>query len=174
MVWWRTFLIVCVVSFFLWIFDQNIPFAGKKNITYNPNKLHGAVSELYPLARVLNPSQESQNEGRTIIEDPIYFDVRTRVAYRGAHLKLSYQNTSSHSVSLGMRIHGSEAKNILAQKITRDRDGVWETVEADFDLSVVPLLQNKYTFLISIPGLEYEGLQKETILAHRINITLWQ
>ncbi len=169
---WRIFLIACVIGFFLWIFDENIPFAGIKIITYNFRELNGAVSELYPRARTLAVAQELQNDGKTVIEDPVYFDVHTRIAYERARVKMWYKNRSAREVSLGLRIPGIEWKNIVANSPQRSRDGEWETIEAEFDLSGIPLLQNKYTFLISIPGLQYDNTEKEKVIAAHTLITL--
>ncbi len=169
---WRIFLTALVIGFFLWVFNQNIPLAGTKIITYNFRELNGAVSELYPRVRTIDPSQEPQKEGRTIIEDPVYFDVRTRVAYEKALVRMWYKNRSGREVSLGLRIPGTDWKNVVASSPQKSREGEWEIIEAEFDLSGIPLVQNKYTFLISIPGLQYDSRQKETVIAWRADITL--
>ncbi|MBI4272649.1 hypothetical protein HY621_02250 [Candidatus Uhrbacteria bacterium] len=169
---WRISLVALVIGFFLWVFDQNIPFAGTKEITYNFRELNGVVSELYPRARAVNPSEETEKEGRTIIEDPVYFDVRTRVAYEKARVVVWHKNGSGREVSLGVRIPGTEWKNIVSDSPRRSHDGDWEILEEEFDLSEIPLTQNKYTFLISIPGLEYDSAKNETVIAARTYITL--
>ncbi len=166
-------LILCVVGFFVWIFDQNVPVAGTKLLIYNFKDLSGVFSELYPRDRVAPDDEQTKNlRVKRIIEDPVYFDVRTRVPYEQATLRVEYQNTTTKQVSLGIRILGQEWKTSLDQNGKRSKQGEWEILESSFDLSTVPLYQNKYTFVISIPGMEYDKPEVGSILVSRATITL--
>ncbi len=170
---WHGLLILCVVGFLVWVFDQNIPVAGTKILTYNFKDLSGAFSELYPRDRVAPDDEQTKDlKVKRITEDPVYFDVRTRMPYERATLRVEYQNTTSREVSLGIRIPGQEWKTALNRDGKRSKQGEWEVIESSFDLSKIPLHQNKYTFVISIPGMEYDKPEIGSLLASRAVVTL--
>lgn len=170
----RVILIIAAGVFFLWLFDQNLPVAGVKIITYTFNEVGGPVSEPYPRDRVQNETATaSTGSSIRMVEEPLYFDVRSRVDYESADITLYLRNNSSRQVQLGARVFGDTWQTVIPsdQRRATAAEG-WDTINAQFDLRTVPRHQNKYTFVISAPGLRYEADSKESIYLSHADIHL--
>lgn len=170
----RMALIIVASGFFLWLFDQNIPFAGVKKITYTFSEISGPVSEPYPRDRT-HKELVGTDGTQTIrmVEDPLYFDVRSKVDYEYADIILYFRNESDRPAQLGMRIFGDTWKTIVPSgQRSGSAEGGWNTIQARFDLQQVPRYQNTYTFLISVPGLRYESKDNESLVLSHADIRL--
>ncbi|MBI4250458.1 hypothetical protein HY622_02615 [Candidatus Uhrbacteria bacterium] len=169
----RAVLILIAATFFAWLFDQNIPVAGVKNITYTFSEVGGPVSEPYPRDRIARESAGLQKDRPiSMVEDPLYFDVHSRIDYETADIVLYFHNESVRSVQLGMRVFGDTWKTVIPSDQSRGTSGEWDTISAQFDLRDVARFQNKYTFLLSAPGLRYDPNGNESLTISRADIHL--
>jgi len=169
----RAVLILIAAAFFFWLFDQNIPVAGVKNITYTFSEVGGPVSEPYPRDRLQRETGGQQNDRPIrMVEDPLYFDVRSRIDYETADIVLYFRNESARPVQLGMRVFGDTWRTLLPSGQSRSKAGEWDTIHAQFDLRSAPRFQSKYTFLLSVPGLRYDPNGKESLTISRADIRL--
>ncbi|MBI2483731.1 hypothetical protein HYV71_00925 [Candidatus Uhrbacteria bacterium] len=170
----RAALFIAAALYFAWIFDQQIPFAGIKKITYTFSELSGPVSEPYPRDRTqrVGIARDGSVPVR-MVEDPLYFDVRSRVDYESAEISLYFRNESNKQARLGMRVFGDTWQTVIPPGQTIEAAAsAWDAIHARFDLRSIARRQNKYTFLISAPGLRYQNDNGESLLLSHADIRL--
>ncbi len=170
---WKWLLYSILIALVVYAVNSNIPFAGKKILTYTFEKPHNSISHPRPWVRY--QELEEYNDRKKvikIIEDPIYFDVWTPVAYRKVRLELMVKNVSKTTLSIGLRRSSSQWDIVLQPLTILREEGDWTVGYGEFDLSDVPLQYQKYTFLISAPGLVLEKPENGYVLLARERIIL--
>lgn len=153
---WRFTLAVLVVGLALFVVNYHLPFSGSKKITYDFRGPDGTISHVYPVARVRDIARGDGRTYRPMIEDPVYFDVKTRVPYRAARIELIYENTTSIPLAVGMKLSDGGSPFDLRSFENIIQEGRWSRGSASFDLSRASYYNGKYTFAFSVPGLRTE------------------
>lgn len=154
------------------VLNHAVPFAGRKTLSYTFGKPHSDIGAFRPWIRY---ETIKGKDGATIInmlEDPLYFDVKTPVQYKTARVEIVFQNNSKTPLHLGVR-RSSEQFNIDTQPVTifSKRDG-WKMARAEFNLRGIPLYYQKYTFLVSVGGKVLENKNDDSVLLAKLGITL--
>lgn len=167
----RGIIVGGVFLYFLLLLNAHIPFAGTKEFTYTFGELNGTLTALQPLARVEGVVGDRSAGPQLVREDPVYFDIRTRIPYDTATFQLEYQNKTPFPVSMGIK-KGDEAWSFATTPFARTQksDG-WEQGILTLDLSQGVRSGNKYTFVISIPGLTIEK-RDEYVAVRTLRVTL--
>lgn len=170
---WRLLALSTLVVLFLYILNSNIPFAGKKILTYTFEKPHNVISHFRPWVRYQEVEEKSEEKKVIkIIEDPVYFDIWTPVPYRKVRIELMFKNVSKAPLSIGLRRSPSQWDILLQPIIVVRKEGEWTIGYGEFDLSDIPLQYQKYTFLISAPGLIVEKPEYGYVFLARERIIL--
>lgn len=147
----RIVIVLTLFAFAGYIANQHIPFTGVKTIFYTFDRPHGAVGVFRPPVRYeLIPN--GKRRIAKIIEDPVYFDVKTAVAYRSARIAFRYQKHTSRTVQLAMR-GWQDGVKFSTTPFTETVVGDWVQAHATIDLVRALREHGKYTFAVSIPGL---------------------
>lgn len=166
----RTFIVLAVLVFFGYILNQHIPFMGVHTISYSFDRPNGAIGVFRPSVRYELISGEGNKKMAKILEDPVYFDIKSIVPYHSAHFSFMYKNNSSHHVRLAYKSMqlGKQFKIVpLYEKIL----GEWTVGSADVELIDAARENSKYTFAFSLPGL-VANKSDEHVVVSRIDIRL--
>lgn len=153
---WRCVLAVAVVALVLFIANYHLPFSGVKKITCDFRGPDGTISHAYPVARVREMARADGRTYRPMIEDPVYFDVKTLVPYRAAHIELIYNNGTVVPLKIGVKLPDGGPPFDLKSLENITKEGRWSRGSASFDLSSASHYNGKYTFAFSVPGLRTE------------------
>lgn len=166
----RTCITALVVVFFGYVFNQHIPFTGVRIISYTFDRPHGAIGIFRPPARYELVEGEKGRKIAKVIEDPIYFNIKSILPYHSAKISFTYQkHTSRHAQLAAKPVSGGEQFIIIPFR--EAKIGGWTIGTADVDLSAVSRQNSKYTFALSIPGL-VANTSDEYVLVSRMNIRL--
>lgn len=166
----RTCIAALVVVFFGYIFNQHIPFTGVRMISYTFDRPHGAIGIFRPPVRYELIDSEKTGKIAKIIEDPVYFDVKSSVPYRTASFSFAYQKHTSRTVQLAMKPASSGGRFILIP-FREEKKGDWTIATAHVDLATASRQNSKYTFALSIPGLVANDSNEYVLVSH-MNIRL--
>ncbi|MDO8571211.1 MAG: hypothetical protein Q7R79_00855 [bacterium] len=169
---WRWALCVALFMLSIIIVDQNVPFAGEKILTYTFEKPHNVIGRFRPWIRYRELNSSDGTKIVKIVEDPVYFDIWTPVRYQRARIEFTYQNRSQAVLSVGLRRSASQWDIQLQEVQSMRKEGEWTVGYAEFDLSSVELQYQKYTFLISAPGLVVEKPERGDILLKKQEVLL--
>jgi len=155
---WRSMLFMAVVGIVCSIFSYHLPPNGRKDIQYWFDGPTGSVSFVYPVSRVRDRERGDDRVSYIrMIEDPVYFDVTTSVPYDTATFDITYDNTTSIPLQIGMKQHDGVSPAILLKDFEKIvRRGIWSQGSVSFDLSKANRYNSKYTFAFSVPGLVTE------------------
>lgn len=155
---WRAVLVVGVAGILFSVLNYHIPLSGEKNTRYTFDGPTGMISFVYPVSRVRD--RERAEDGALFIrmvEDPVYFDVLTSVPFDTATLEVTYNNTSSIPLRMGVKQKEGEMPSILLKDFEPvSRAGNWSKETVSFDLRTANHYNGKYTFAFSAPGLVTE------------------
>jgi hypothetical protein len=171
-IFFRCALGIGLVVLSLYILNYHIPFSGVKEIRYNFRAPDGTVSHVYPVARVKDMARQDGRTYRAMIEDPVYFDVRTVAPYDTARIDLVYQNTTRTPLQIGMKLQSGETAFDLKPLQDERKEGQWTRGTAQFDLSRASYYNSKYTFAFSVPGLRAEQVDTGEIRLSQMVFTL--
>lgn len=169
---WRFTLAVLVVGLALFIVNYHLPFSGAKKITYDFRGPDGTVSHVYPVARVRDIARADGRTYRPMIEDPVYFDVKTLVPYKAARIELVYENTTSIPLAVGVKLPDAGPPFDLKSLENRTQEGRWSRGSALFDLSRASYYNGKYTFAFSVPGLRTEDTGQGEVRLSQMRLLL--
>lgn len=159
----RLVLAVGVGGIVFSIFTYHLPLSGVKRVYYDFRAPDGTVSHLYPVARVRDLVSQGGKTYRPMIEDPVYFDVKTAVPYKTARIDLVYENRTSIPLRIGMKLpEGGPAFELKAL----------ERGSVAFDLSRASYYNSKYTFVFSVPGLRTENTAAGEVRLAEMTLTL--
>lgn len=151
---WRIALAACVIAFVGVVINAHFPFSGVKILNTDFSAGIGIVSHLYPVARMRDMAYANGRAYRSMIEDPVYFDVKTVVPYRTARIELVYDNRTAIPLKVGMKLpKDADARFELKPLNFQEVQGVWTRGEVSFDLSDASTYNSNYTFVLSLPGL---------------------
>ncbi|MEK7123046.1 MAG: hypothetical protein AAB855_04290, partial [Patescibacteria group bacterium] len=109
---------------------------------------------------------------RPMIEDPVYFDVRTVVPYKRMRIGLMYNNKTGIPLKIGMKLPDGGPDFELRVLENETSEGEWTRGSASFDLSDASYYNSKYTFAFSVPGLRTENTGAGEVRLSRITLTL--
>ncbi|MEK7618756.1 MAG: hypothetical protein AAB416_00770, partial [Patescibacteria group bacterium] len=140
--------LTCVsIFFFLWVFNAHVPFTGVTELEYTAGNLSGRITRLHPLDRVrLALNQDGRTIAENLIEDPVYFEVKTAVDFRRAQVTFFYQNRSGSQIGIGIR-RGSDYKSFdITPLKSVGSQGAWTIGEATLDLTGARRERNRYHF----------------------------
>lgn len=121
------------------------------------------ISDFYPDVRVRELSNHfyPRKGIRTLITDPVYFDLKTTWRYKKAEVTVVFQNPDYPVFNLGIKkwedVWGFDFKPLTgAENIIRVMvDGEeWSKATYKFDLTQYALISGKYVFILSAPGLD--------------------
>lgn len=168
----RVFFTLAAVGFFVWIADQHIPFDGRSDLTYTAGEMHGQITRPHPLDRVRVIKDASARPIEQFIEDPIYFEIKTSVPYQRANFTIRYQNKTDVSFKIGLK-DGLEGKVLGLKNVnTVRKDGEWTVGEAEFDLFGVERTKDRYFFILSFPGVQFEHPERGFVLLDEMRVSL--
>lgn len=157
--WIRTFLITIPIIVFLWLLAQEFVVTGRMNIRYNFSYDTPFIKRLWPPGRIDPIERDATGDAfQRIRIDPVTFDVRLPRAFRSAVVRLMYQKQDDQPFFIGIqKTRGVWAPVLRAVRpvgTTRD----WQIGEARFaDLTPFDFTDNKYQFVLSVPGLHESG-----------------
>ncbi|MEK7648530.1 MAG: hypothetical protein AAB400_01295 [Patescibacteria group bacterium] len=165
----RISIALAIVLFVGYIVHQHIPFTGVRVISYTFDRPHGAVGVFRPPVRY-ELVEHGKRRIAKIIEDPVYFDVKTSVVYASADIMFTYQKHTMRTTQLAVR-EWQDGWKFSTQPFTEKLVGDWVEARAHVDLSSAVRENGKYTFAFSIPGL-VAGASDDSILISDMTITL--
>ena len=168
----RIILFLISAVFFLWIFNENVPIAGIKNILYTFGTPSGSVTQLRPMARLAESGKEGAISYQKIIEDPVYFDLRTPIAYDTIVVEMLYKNLSSRTVGLGIKQYPTQTEFFITPFVPLSEQGGWTVARAEISLKNIQRMPGKYSLSLSFPGLAYHPNINEYVLVSRAQIVL--
>ncbi len=147
----RTSIVLCILALAGYSINQHVPFTGVKTIKYTFDRPHGAVGIFRPPVRY-ELVENGPNRIAKIIEDPVYFDVKTSVLYKNATIRFNYQKHTQKKTQLAVRVwqDGVKFSTIPFEETVV---GDWVQARATVDLGMAMRENGKYTFALSIPGL---------------------
>lgn len=173
LVLWRILLAIAVLVLCAYIVNYHFPFSGMKTIETDFRAGKGIVSYLYPVARVRDMAVTDGRSYRPMVEDPVYFDVRTIVPHERVRIILIYNNTTGVPLKIGMKLpEGTGADFELHALENEVKEGEWTRGEVLFDLSRASYYNSKYTFAFSVPGLRTEGVGAGEVRLAQMTLTL--
>lgn len=153
--------------------NAHFPFSGVKILATDFSASKGIVSHLYPVARMRDMAYANGRAYRPMIEDPVYFDVKTVVPYRTARIELLYDKRTVIPLKIGMKLSkGTDARFELKPLENETREGTWTRGEVSFDLSDKSTYNSKYTFVLSLPGLLTEKPDSGELRLSHMTLTL--
>lgn len=165
----RVVIFCAGVFFIVWIFDQHIPFAGVRVIEYTSGVPNSIVTRPHPLDRVETHEKEHVEK---IIEDPVYFEVKTSVPYERVTLIMRTQNHATVPLKVGLK-RSEQGNDVSIQPLLHDKsDGDWSIDHVSFDLAGSLRVSDRYYFLLSLPGVQYEYPERGYALLSTMTITL--
>ncbi|MBI2644970.1 hypothetical protein HYW94_02220 [Candidatus Uhrbacteria bacterium] len=172
----RLFVRIClffgILIFFVWIFNENIPIAGIKKITYTFGTPHGMVSQLRPMARLGEQGRENGISYQSIKEDPVFFDIRTPISYDMLSVEIAYKNTTNKQFGLGIRQFLVQTDFFITPfEPAGMRDG-WSIGKAEISLKDIRRMPGKYSLSLSVKGLKYYPDRIESVRVSHMQITL--
>lgn len=159
-----------VVIFFGYVLNQHIPFTGVHVISYTFDRPDGAIGVFRPSVRYEFITSDKGGKIAKVIEDPVYFDVKSIIPYQSAVISFVYQNHTSRLVQLAMKpANGGEQFSIIP--FLEEKKGDWIIGTANVNLTAASRQNSKYTFALSIPGLVANS-SNECVLVSRMEIRL--
>lgn len=168
----RVFLFAVSVIFFGWILNENVPIAGIKKIMYTFGTPNGIVTQLRPMARLGQNGIENGISYQKIIEDPVYFDVRTPITYDTMSVEVLYKKHTSRQFGLGIKQFPTQISFFTAPFVSVGTEGEWNMGRVEIPLQGIDRMPGKYSLSLSLQGLEYNPKSDEYILVSRAEITL--
>lgn len=155
---WRALLFLVVVGIVCAVFAYHIPLSGEKDVHTAFDGPKGSISFVYPVSRVKD--RERGEDGVSFIrmvEDPVYIDVHTRVPFDSARLDVTYINTTSIPLQMGIKLQEGSNPAILLKSFEHiSQKGNWSRASVSFDLTRAKRYNGKYTVVFSAPGLVTE------------------
>lgn len=169
----RILLVTSIVGFFAYVLNATIPFAGRAVLEYTAGTPHGRITRLHPQDRVLLvPILDDTSIAESLIEDPVYFEIKTAVPYREAELEFVYRNRAGIQVSVGVR-RGKEFESFDLVPIQElPSRGIWQRANARVNLAGVSREKNRYRMIIALPGISYDHPGSGDVLLSKMRITL--
>ncbi len=165
----RISIVLCVLALAGYIANQHIPFTGIKTIQYTFDRPHGAVGIFRPPVRYELIESGSKRIAK-VIEDPVYFDVKTSVPYASATILFNYQKHTQKKTQLAVR-GWQDGVKFSTVPFEETIVGDWVQARAVVDLTKAMRENDKYTFAVSIPGL-IAHISDEYILVSDMTIQL--
>lgn len=169
----RILLFAGIVGFFAYVLNATIPFAGKIVLEYTAGTPNGRITRLHPQDRVLLvPILDDTSIAESLIEDPVYFEIKTAVPYREAEVEFAYRNRAGIQVSVGVRRGTAFESFDLARLHELPARGLWQRGVARIHLAGVPREKNRYRMVIALPGIAYDHPGSGDVLLSKMRITL--
>jgi hypothetical protein len=168
----RICLVAAVGGFFVWIFNENIPIAGVKKISYTFGIPSGAVTQLRPMARIEEGGKEHGILYQTIREDPVFFDVRTPVTYNTLVVEILYKNNTNRPFGLGIKEFPTQLNFFVTPFESVGAQEGWVVGRAEISLNGIRRMPGKYSLSLSVKGLEYHPERNEGVRVSKMNIIL--
>lgn len=166
----RICIAILATVFFGYVFNQHIPFTGVRMISYTFDRPHGAVGIFRPPVRYELIEGEKGRKIAKVIEDPLYFDIKTVIPYDFATVSFAYQKHTLRPVQLAVK-PASGSEQFIIIPFYEEKRGDWIMGTATVDLVTAARQNSKYTFALSIPGL-VANTTDEYVLVSRMNIRL--
>ncbi len=166
----RICIALVIVCYFGYILNQHIPFTGIHTISYTFDRPDGAIGVPRPPARFELIRDDSGKQIAKVIEDPLYFDIKTLVSYQLAKISFSYQKHTNRTVQLALK-SSETGQQFTTMRFSEKRDGEWTIGTADVDMNHMVRQNGKYTLAFSVPGL-IANTSDDYILVSRMDITL--
>lgn len=154
------------------VMNYHVPFSRVKTIEYSFRGPDGTISHVYPVARVRDVARADGRTYRSMIEDPLYFDVRTLLPYGKARIELVYRNKTAVPLKIGVKLKNGETAFDIKPFANITKDGEWSRGEVAFDLSPASYYNSKYTFAFSVPGLRAESAAAGEVRLSQMTLTL--
>lgn len=159
---WRAVLAVAGLALFSWLAWSDLVMSGELRSTYAFTKPSPYILSLAPKDRLgrFHWIKETGQSWQSIIDDPIYFDLRLPRQFSAVTFNLIYRADIQDSVRLGSFYNKDSYQYQL-----RDLDSVsdigngWKLGTVTFDLADKRFAWQKYQFMISVPTLRGSGRQ---------------
>lgn len=169
----RILLVAGIVGFFAFVLNATIPFAGRVVLEYTAGTPNGRITRLHPLDRVLSvPILDDTSIAESLIEDPVYFEIKTVVPYREVEVELAYRNRAGIIVSVGVRRGKAFESFDLVPIQELPSRGIWQRATARIDLTGALREKNRYRMIIALPGIAYDHPGSGDVLLSKMRITL--
>ena len=151
-------MVVVVTVFLYWITDQNLAFAGTKELKYS----FGEPSSFVGIWTSTRPSGYEEVNGQKIgiiKREKTYLDLKTPVTFEEATISLTFQNLATTDLYLALEEDTLDNKKQfkIEPLIFKEKRGDWTVGEAKFSLKKASRVNNKYVLFIYAPGLKSGG-----------------
>lgn len=166
----RVIITILVVGYFGYITHQHIPFTGVRTISYTFDRPDGSIGIFRPPVRYELIETGKEGVVAKVLEDPVYFDIKTLVSYRQAHIVFRYQKHTTRTVQLAVK-SSLQDKAFATVPFQEQADSDWIVGSADVDLTSASRQNRRYTFALSIPGL-VAHTSDDYILVSRMDVRL--
>jgi len=143
----NTILILVVVGFSLWLINKNFPPSNVLIIEAKLGQDLAMISRLGPEPRV-----KLEKDYQTVLETPIYFNLRTMPWYQQAEIYIIYEEFGQELVGLGGQIGPGFNYNLMKPVVIMDLTVGGANLKKavfKFDLSNIYQQKNLSRFLIS-------------------------
>lgn len=168
----RIVLVFSVLIFFSVIANSHVPLTGVKRIEYVFDRPHGSIGVMRPPVRYRVEMNNGQSAAR-IMEDPVYFDIRTALPYERMEFLVRYRNESPYPFRVAAR-SSREGWSFDSYEFETHSDGAWTVGRTTIDLATVVRHNGKYTFALSIPGLVLETSNGASVIVRSLSINLYR
>ncbi len=137
-------LILAASGLIAWLVYVNFPLSGQLNINADFERDRPLLSRVGPAGRV-----ETDGVTATILDSPVYFDLRALPWYRQLRIKITYQAENREFDGMGPQM-GSGWDYAVAKPLSViDEPNGDQTAVYDFDFSGVYRPKNVIRFIIS-------------------------
>ena len=166
----RSIIALAVILFFGYIFNQHIPFTGERIVSYRFDRPDGAIGVFRPSVRYELVDGEGGRKNAKVIEDPVYFDIKSIVGYTSARFEFLYQKHTAFPVQMAYK-NNQSGNPFTIIPFSEEKRGDWTLAIADIDLTSAVRQNTKYTFAFSVPGL-IANTTGDSVLISKLTVTL--
>lgn len=146
---WQSILSMVVLALGLWLVNNNFPQSNQIVVNLTAGHDQPMLTRLGPEVRIkIEPSFQ------TILESPVYFDLRTLPWFGYARIELTFREVGTRLAGIGGQAAG-EWNYVMSKPLAVESlgDG-WQRAIFDFDLSTVIARKNVRRFLISTQNID--------------------
>ena len=151
-------LILIVIGLGLWLVNINVPASGQLEINAVLGKDQRAISSLGPPPRL-----RLQTGYQEILENPVYFDLRSLRWFKQIRIDLVYQEGSRQLVGMAGKV-GPDWQYLEKQPLAvLDLENGWKKATFNFESDALYSNKNIKRFLISTTGESGDVLKIKSI-----------
>jgi len=142
-----TLFALVTVGLLLWLANINIPYGGELIVEMKLGEDQPMITQLGPAVRV-----KSGAEYQTILETPVYFDLRSMPWFTQAQIRLVYQEAGLELAGLGGQTGPGWGYDLQKPLVFNDlvlaKEG-WQEAIFNFDLTKIYQQKNIRRFLLA-------------------------